>query len=88
MLLDRVAVNVEVTMPGALDLTGSLAMVDVRAAAVEELGQRVRRIGHAHDHLVEASYSTTVLISMMRSMPSGAGIVVSSTVGRRPAIRP
>jgi hypothetical protein len=39
--IECVAADIEAAVPRALDLTGPRAVVDVRAAAVKELGQGV-----------------------------------------------
>ena len=62
MLIKRVAADVEASVPRAFDLTGSRTVVDVRAAAIEELRQGVGETAHGREHALRAPRHATVLI--------------------------
>jgi hypothetical protein len=52
VLIKCVAADTEATVPGAFDLPGSKTVVDVRAAAIKELGQGIGKAVHDRGHVL------------------------------------
>lgn len=51
VLIKCVTADVEATVTGAFDLSGLRTVVDIRAAAVKELGQRIGKAVHDRGHV-------------------------------------
>jgi hypothetical protein len=51
VLIKCVAADIEATVSGAFDLLGPRTVVDVQAAAIKELGQRIGKAVHDRGHV-------------------------------------
>lgn len=51
MLIKCVAADIEATVLGAFDIPGPRTVVDVRAAAIKELGQGIGKAVHDRGHV-------------------------------------